>query len=207
MIGCVPHYLDLVKSCVGHFPKNFHPKTVLDLGCGNGNLTTLLIKNFPKATFTMVDASAEMIELCRKQYENYHVKYVNSYFKDFPFEKDSYDLVVAGFSLHHCDADEKQSLFNKIYNALKIGGIFSSCDLMINKSHPDHPALVKQWKEFVNNNFSNEAKWNWLMEHYKAFDKPDNYFDQIKWLKNAGFTKIIHPFKKGYWVHLQAVKE
>jgi ubiquinone/menaquinone biosynthesis C-methylase UbiE len=78
MIGVVPRYLNLLSSCVGHFPKNFSPQSILDLGCGNGNLTTLLLKSLPKATVTLVDASSEMIELCRKQFENYDVKFANS---------------------------------------------------------------------------------------------------------------------------------
>jgi tRNA (cmo5U34)-methyltransferase len=206
MIGCVPHYLQLVSSFVKHLPDNFKPISILDLGCGNGNITAQLISYFPNATFTLVDASPEMIDLCRDQFKAYDINYSNMYFKDFLFNAESYDLIVAGFSLHHCDDIEKQSIFKDINSALKKGGIFSYCDLMITKTNPDHPMLLEQWNKFVNNNFPDGEKWTWILEHYETFDKPTDYLVQIEWLKNAGFTNIQIPFKKEYWVYLQAVK-
>ena len=147
-----------------------------------------------------------MIDLCRKQFNDYDIVYVNKYFEDFLFKKESYDLIVAGFSLHHCDEKEKQSIFNNINNSLKKGGIFSYCDLMISKTNPDHPMLLEKWKEFVNTNFSDGEKWTWLMEHYETFDKPTDYLVQIEWLRNAGFNDIQIPFKEEYWMHLQVEK-
>jgi tRNA (cmo5U34)-methyltransferase len=109
MIGCVPHYLALISSFSNQFPDNFNPTSILDLGSGNGNVTAQLIPYFPEATFTLVDASAEMIALCRKQFKDYTIIYVNTYFKDFVFAEENYDFVVAGFSLHHCDDTEKNA--------------------------------------------------------------------------------------------------
>jgi tRNA (cmo5U34)-methyltransferase len=206
MIGCVPHYLSLISSFCNQFPDNFNPTSILDLGSGNGNVTAQLIPYFPNATFTLVDASAEMINLCRNQFKEYDVVFVNAYFKDFLFEEGNYDLVVAGFSLHHCDDPEKQSLFKNIHTSLKKGGIFSYTDLMISKTNPDHEMLLIKWKEFVNNNFLDGKKWTWLMEHYEAFDKPTDYKVQIKWMTNTGFSDIQIPFRNEYWTHLQAVK-
>jgi len=206
MIGCVPHYLQLVSSFVKHLPDNFNPISILDLGCGNGNITAQLIPYFPNATFTLVDASPEMIELCSNQFKDYDINYSNKYFQDFLFNPESYDLIVAGFSLHHCDNKEKQSIFKDINSALKNGGIFSYSDLMISKTNPEHPMLLEQWNKFVNINFPDGEKWAWIMEHYEAFDRPTDYLDQIEWLKNTGFTNIQIPFKKDYWVYLQAVK-
>ncbi len=206
MIGCVPHYLQLISSFVKYLPNNFNPKTILDLGSGNGNITAQLIPYFPNATFILIDASAEMIDLCRYQFKEYDIVYVNKYFKDFLFKKESYDLIVAGFSLHHCDENEKQSIFNNINNSLKKGGVFSYSDLMISKTNPDHPILLEKWKKFVNTNFSDGEKWSWLMEHYEAFDKPTDYLVQMEWMRNAGFTNIQIHFREEYWIHLQTKK-
>jgi len=206
MIGCVPHYLELVSSFVHHLPDNFKPISILDLGCGNGNITAQLISYFPNATFTLVDASSEMIELCRNQFKDYDINYSNVYFNDFKFTTASYDLIVAGLSLHHCDNLEKRSIFKEINSALKKGGIFSYSDLMISKTNPEHPGLLQQWNQFVNISFPDGQKWAWIMEHYEAFDRPTDFQVQIEWLKNAGFNEIQIPFKKDYWVYLQALK-
>lgn len=206
MIGCVPHYRSLISSFVNSLPENFKPQSILDLGSGNGNVTAQLISFFPNATYTLVDASSEMINLCRNHFKEYTMIYENKYFKDFSFNKESFDLVVAGFSIHHCDEKEKRAMFGNIYNSLKKGGIFSYSDLMISKTNPDHERLLQQWKEFVNINFPDGEKWNWLMEHYQAFDKPTDYILQKDWISNAGFNTIEIGFREEYWIHLQAVK-
>jgi len=206
MIGCVPHYLQLISSFTKYLPDDFKPQSILDLGSGNGNVTAQLISCFPNATFMLVDASAEMINLCSNLFYEYDINFSNKYFKDFSFKKENYDLIVAGFSLHHCDENEKQYIFRNIYSSLKKGGIFSYSDLMISKTNPNHPILLEQWKEFVNANFTDEEKWVWLMEHYEKFDKPTDYLVQIEWMKNAGFNNIQIKFIEDYWVHLQAFK-
>ncbi|SDR85852.1 class I SAM-dependent methyltransferase [Christiangramia echinicola] len=206
MIRCVPHYMDLVSSFTKNLPEDFKPEHILDLGCGNGNITAQFIPYFPDSNYTLVDASKEMIDLCQKQFQDYNVKYCNTYFKDFHFEEGHYDLIVAGFSLHHCSNNERQALFKKIYSALKKGGIFSYCDLMISKTNSDHPSLLKEWGGYVNSNFPDGEKWAWVMEHYKDYDNPTDYSLQFEWLKLAGFTNIQTPFKDGYWIYLQIQK-
>ncbi|MFT5230979.1 MAG: tRNA (cmo5U34)-methyltransferase [Saprospiraceae bacterium] len=206
MIGCVPHYLQLLSSFVSHLPDSFTPRSILDLGSGNGNVTAQLIPRFPVATFTLVDASEEMIDLCRTQFKDYDIIYENKYFEDFSFKEKSYDMVVAGFSLHHCDTSEKQAIFKNIYKSLKKGGLFSYSDLMISKTNRDHEDVLKKWKEFVHTTFPDGEKWNWVMEHYKEFDKPTDFQLQKEWLLQSGFSTVETPFRKGYWMYVQAVK-
>lgn len=206
MVGCVPHYLELLSSFTENLPNNFKPKKLLDLGCGNGNVTTRLMQLFPDSHYTLLDASSEMLNLCSEHFKGFKVELIESYFKDYSFENNCFDMIVAGFSLHHCDSQEKQMLFKRIYNSLKKGGIFSYSDLMISKNKPEHLYLLDEWKTFVYKSFPDGEKWEWIMDHYDEFDKPDDYNDQIDWLKNAGFRIINIPTKKSYWAHIQAVK-
>lgn len=206
MIRCVPHYLELISSFTNYLPKNIHPKTILDLGCGNGNVTATLTQLFPEANYILVDASREMIDLCQIRFKDFNCNFANTYFKDFIFKENYYDVIVAGFSLHHCDETEKQTIFQSIYSSLKENGVFSCSDLMISKNNPEHPLLLKKWEKFVLNNYPTKEKWKWLMEHYNTFDQPTNYQTQIKWLQKIGFSKVHTPFRNEYWTHLQAIK-
>ena len=206
MIRCVPHYEKLMSFFTEYLPKNFSPKNILDLGCGNGNVTSRLLQLFPDSNFTLLDASQEMINLCKEQFKAYNVEYVESYFKDYKFNDNHFDLITAGFSLHHCNSEEKKILFLSINKSLKKSGMFSCSDLMINKNKPEHLVLLKKWKSFVYESFPDGEKWEWLMEHYDAFDKPDDYNDQIKWLNDAGFKDVRLPTNDSWWAHIQAIK-
>jgi ubiquinone/menaquinone biosynthesis C-methylase UbiE len=207
MIGCVPHYLKLMSSFIENIPAEFTPKNILDLGCGNGNTTSVISQLFPNAHYTLLDASEQMIALCSKRFNDFTVEYVTSYFKDFQFTADFYDMIAAGFSLHHCDSNEKKLLFQNIFKSLKKGGIFGCSDLMINTSTPEHIKLLEEWNSFVSKSFPDGEKWKWLMEHYNEFDKPDDYTDQIKWLEQVGFKNIQIITQENYWTHIRATKE
>lgn len=206
MINCVPHYESLMHSVVNNIEADFDVHQILDLGCGNGNLTDLLLARYPNARYTLVDASPEMLKICQERFPNAALQVFKGYFDEYDFEPGKLDLVTASFSLHHVDSNEKARLFEKIYKGLRSGGMFATCDLMIHKTHSDHPDLIKEWDTFVNGNHTNDEKWKWIMEHYEAFDRPDHYDDQIAWLKNAGFADIRITWQKGFWVSLQAVK-
>jgi ubiquinone/menaquinone biosynthesis C-methylase UbiE len=206
MVRCVPHYLKLISAFTDHLPQDFVPNRILDLGCGNGNVTSRLLQLFPDSHFTLLDASREMINICKDQFNTYNVEYIESYFKDYKFKNEYFDLITAGFSLHHCNSQEKKLLFHRIYGSLRKGGIFACSDLMINKNKPEHVILLNNWKTFVYESFPEDEKWEWLMEHYGEFDKPDDYNDQLEWLQEAGFKKIMLPINKSYWAHFQALK-
>lgn len=206
MVKCVPYYLDLIESFAADYPPLFTPKNILDIGSGNGNVTAQILKLFPKANYTLLDASQSMLDASQIRFAEYSISYVKAYFEDFNFKPNYFDLVTAGFSLHHCSKEEKQFIFKCIYKALKPGGIFSSSDLMINKNNPDHQDLMRSWKRFVIKNYSSKEKWKWLKEHYDEFDKPDNFIDQISWLENIGFKTIYTKLNENYWAHFKVIK-
>ena len=206
MTNCVPHYLKLMDTIVESLPDEFAAEHILDMGCGNGNISALLMKKYPESTFHLVDASPEMLRICQDRFPHVDLNLFEGYFRDFHYDSKPYDLAAASFSFHHIDSEEKQEVFKKIYDALRPGGVLSMCDLMISKTHPDHPDLLLEWDTFVNSNNKDPEKWIWIMEHYDAFDKPDHFNDQITWLKQAGFSEVNIPWRQGYWMTIQAIK-
>ncbi len=206
MITVVPHYEALLSAFLQAVPADRHIDSVLDVGCGNGIVTDLLLTRYADAHYTLLDASKEMLDICRKRFAQYQVDYVQSYFSDYAFPESSYDLVVAGFSLHHCHADEKQQLYQKIHQSLQSGGCLVMSDLFISKSDEDHPALLEEWKSHTLSHDATGEKWAWLSEHYDAFDSPDNLQDVSVWLQQAGFSKIDIVWQQGHWINLKATK-
>ncbi len=206
MIRCVPHYLKLLSSFTDSLPEDFSATRILDLGCGNGNVTALLLEKFPRAEYTLLDASPDMLELCRKRFCGKNITCIRSYFRDYTFPEDYFDLITACFSLHHSDSGEKQWIFPLLYAALKQGGIFTCSDMMVKKYSDEHTRLVEEWRTFINANYPDGEKWAWMEEHHEAYDWPDDYGDQKSWLLDAGFRRVAIGWRTGYWVHFIAGK-
>jgi len=50
------------RKSILHHLKNINPKNILEIGCGPGTWTKVLLGRFPKAKITCLDLSKEMIK-------------------------------------------------------------------------------------------------------------------------------------------------
>ncbi|MBK8505256.1 MAG: hypothetical protein IPL46_25500 [Saprospiraceae bacterium] len=91
------------------------------------------------------------------------------------------------------------------YRWLKTGGIFAYADLFINKNDPDHDAFFEKWKAFVIRHQLN-GDWEYLADHYKQYDTPDNVPTQLEWLQKLNFREIKVTIFESYWVFISSQK-
>lgn len=57
---------EVAEKLMSFTPENL-PRTILEIGCGTGFLTKMLIKKFPEAQITAIDISGKMIEKCQSK--------------------------------------------------------------------------------------------------------------------------------------------
>ena len=204
----VPNYKKMISGVVSYLPSDFFPHRILDLGCGNGNVTALLIQQFPHAEVVIVDASANMLEECQQRFQHYpDIRYQQAYFQELELPKETFDLVVSGIALHHLNAQEKSAFFPKVLEWLRPGGCFSFCDLMIDKEdEPFHSEHLALWEQQAKENGTSDEEWQWLMDHYNQYDHPSGVENQIRWLQEAGFSKSVVSWRLIGWTNIVAFK-
>lgn len=106
-------YEEIVKRAV-----SFPAETVLDLGCGNGNIIGLLKKE-KEARYYGVDLSDEMIQEARKRLgEDVGLETADA--ADLPFQDEYFDLIICNASFHHYTNPEKA--VSEMRRVLKKGG-------------------------------------------------------------------------------------
>lgn len=103
------------------------PITVLDIGCGNGDMLRMLAdygsKNKLKFNMVGVDANAFTIKYARKLSSAYsNIEYVCADIFDDNFKTLKYDLVLCTLTLHHF-IDEKVMDLIAIFNTIATAGI------------------------------------------------------------------------------------
>jgi tRNA (cmo5U34)-methyltransferase len=195
----VPSYRKLIASMLKYLPESFKPCRILDLGCGNGNVAGVSMALFPDAHHHLVDASDEMIRMCKVRFAGSFNTYEHNVFQRLKFTPDTYDLVLAGFSLHHLDAVEKAQFFANLCPAMTEKGIFACADLFVNKDSQEHAQVLSEWKKFIFRSGKSAEDWNWLMDHYNAYDRPSKYTDQQRWLSKAGFARVELSWNDRQW--------
>jgi ubiquinone/menaquinone biosynthesis C-methylase UbiE len=94
---------------------------ILDIGCGDGSISTPLLNS--KCRLTLLDVSPGMLSIARSRVSEEllsGVKFVNQDFMQVPFEKNFFDLVICVGVLAHVVSPH--DLIVKIASVLKPGG-------------------------------------------------------------------------------------
>jgi SAM-dependent methyltransferase len=105
---------------------------VLDLGCGDGRLAALVLDARPDATAAVgLDNSPPMIERARQRFGSDARTEIHEHDLREPLPAlGTFDVVVAGFAIHHLTHERKQSLFGEIVDALRPGGVFANLEVV-----------------------------------------------------------------------------
>lgn len=110
---------DRVERCLGFSLENLKNKTLLEVGCGAGRFTELLVN--PGALVHAVDLSVA-VEVNKEnigEKENYTVAQANVY--HLPFPKKSFDIVFCLGVIQHTPSSEKT--INALWEMVKPGGM------------------------------------------------------------------------------------
>jgi ubiquinone/menaquinone biosynthesis C-methylase UbiE len=119
--------------------------TVLDLGCGPGDICRRFARAFPDCRIHAVDASAAMLELGRDttRAEQLHerVEFIQAYLPDAGLPRTDYDVILSNSLLHHLP--EPNTLWSSIQRFGTTGTFVFVMDLL----RPDSRARAAQLVE------------------------------------------------------------
>ena len=164
------------KEVLGTIYKTIMKKenaVVLDIGFGTGTLTTKLYEN--GCTIYGQDFSARMIELASEKMPNAHL-----YQGDFtqglvePLLAQSYDFIVATYSLHHLTDEQKVSFMRVLQNLLNPGG-----QVLIGDVAFENRSQLEQCQKAVGDEWDDD-------EIYFVVDELKGEFPEL------GFKQISH---------------
>ncbi len=100
--------------------KQHNAKSVLELGCGTGNLASRFSKN--KFDYIGIDLNIEMLDIARKNHPE--INFVNDNMCSFETAVKQDVIIISGRSISYLtENQEVESCFNSIYNSLKTNGI------------------------------------------------------------------------------------
>lgn len=147
--------------------------TVLDIGFGTGTLTTRLYEQ--GCEIWGLDFSSRMIELASAKMPNAHL-----FRGDFseglvePLLRNSYDFIIATYSLHHLTDDKKVALLQSLTDLLNVNGIILIGDVAFATR-----ADLMRCRSEVGEEWDDEEIYFVFEELQKAF--PKMKFEQVSY--------------------------
>lgn len=101
------------------------PRTVVDIGCGNGNLVECARRIHKNASIYGVDLSEESLRSARARFKQYkNIQFRVGTFEHLPFEDSSVDLVTCTEVLEHVFPETFNNSFSEVSRILKKGGYY-----------------------------------------------------------------------------------
>jgi len=152
------------------------PRSVLDLGCGDGRLAALVLEHRPSVERVLaVDSSPAMLGYARNRFDGNHRVDVREWSLDEPLTPlGSFDVVVAGFSIHHVDNRRKRDLFSEVAQQLNDDGVFANLEVVASAT----PELHRQFLDLIG----------------RADDDPEDRLasveSQLLWMRQAGLSQV-----------------
>jgi tRNA (cmo5U34)-methyltransferase len=133
----------LVRDLAGALPGR-----VLDLGCGNGRLTALVLAGYPESTATCADMSPTMLDAARAAFAGDDRVTVADHDFTEPLPIDGpfagpFDAVVTSLAVHHATDERKRTLYAEVARLLSPGGVFANLDIVASPTQ----ALHDRWRD------------------------------------------------------------
>ena len=201
--GLIP-LLDVQEDVLGHLLSR-HDRPIarfLDLGCGAGAMSELLLGAMPGSAGVLVDFSEPMLARAAVNLAGNAGRWqaVTGDLND-PAWRDAlpagrYDAIVSGLAIHHLPPERKPLLFAECFGLLQPGGMFVNMDYVA-IAGPLQGLFDEQM--LANAVRAERESGGTRREHEVDLedddDRPDTVEDQLRWLRDAGFAQVEVHFK------------
>jgi len=186
----IPCFNDFYQTAIDLIPFNGTDSfTFLDLGAGTGLLTAFIISAFPNATVTLMDLSEKMLEKARERFSLN--KRVNFLVWDYSHSTlpEEYNLIVSAMSIHHLSDNEKKSLYQRVFDALKREGAFINADLVKGETDQVEQKYQDTWMNWIKETGLSKNELLKIIDRMR-YDRPSSLNIQLQWLKEIGFSNV-----------------
>ncbi|KAJ5767283.1 uncharacterized protein N7511_004899 [Penicillium nucicola] len=189
------------------------PKRIIDLGCGPGNSTEVLVRRFPDATITGMDSSPDMIQKAQTALpeRDFFVADLTTYQ---PETGDAVDLFFSNAMFHWLTADDRIAVIKRLLEPQSPGSAFA-IQVPNNLNEPLHvlmreTAVEGPWAgklagvqrvelESVQVMYDRLKPFCtdvqiWETSYYHSVEGPEAV---VEWVKGAGLKPYIDPLEDG----------
>lgn len=183
--GYDEHMLNDVPGCKEGYIKMAelvpdYTEMILDLGCGTGLELEEIFIRFPNVSVTGIDLTQIMLDRLKQKYSDKNIRLICGSYFDADFGENMYDTAISFQTMHHFSHTEKVGLYTKINKALKHEGVYIECDYMVTEQSTEDELFALNAKLRRERNIPDGEFYH--------FDTPCTIHNQIKMLKEAGFS-------------------
>jgi len=168
-------------------------ENLLDVGCGGGNYTLMMLTKIANLNCTLVDLSKPMLDKAFErvsQKTNNKVTILQGDIREVGLSENNYDIILAGAVLHHLRDDKDwETTFNKLFNLLKPGGCLMISDLITQDTEILNDYTWEKYGDYLESLSGKEYRQK-VLDYVEKEDSPRSMNYQLDLMKKVGFSKV-----------------
>lgn len=193
--------LSVMARVAKHFVKT--ATRVVDLGCGDGILSRVLLNEYPEAMAILIDHSPPMLALAEESMAPFAGRYrllEHDLADDLVtvIGTEPADIVVSGYAIHHLPDGLKRQVYEGVFQALRPGGLFVNVEHVASAT----ATLESLFDDVLIDNLVNSSgrsRDDVARGYHSRPDKSDNILAplprQLSWLSEIGYENVDCYFK------------
>ena len=172
-------------------------ENLLDIGCGAGNYSLMMLSKVPNLNCTLVDLSKPMLEKAFErvsQGTSENVEILQGDIRDVTLKENHFDIILAGAVLHHLREDNDwETTFSKLYSLLKPGGCLMISDLITQDTELLNNYTWERYGDYLEESGGKDYRKK-VLEYVAKEDSPRSMNYQLDLMKKVGFrsVEILH---------------
>jgi tRNA (cmo5U34)-methyltransferase len=186
-----PLVLELIAQAAA--ATNPNARNALDLGCGAGNYALKLLEYLPDLAFDLLDLSEPMLTRASSRVSaasGREPRAIQGDVREVELGEGAYDLIVAAATLHHLRGEEEwESVFTRLYRALRPGGSLWISDLVEHSIPAVHTLMTERYGSYLEG-LKNAEYRDHVFAYIEREDSPRPLLFQLDLLRRVGFREI-----------------
>ncbi|RAP34079.1 carboxy-S-adenosyl-L-methionine synthase CmoA [Candidatus Marinamargulisbacteria bacterium SCGC AG-410-N11] len=193
LVRSVPLYEVIHKSIINIIKKVYFSNCkILDLGCSNGKLFSVLLSEQLNVKYIGVDSSPFMIKEALGRYNDKNCQFITKNI-DQDFKMENIDIVVANLTIQFIQPEIRQQLIKNLYHSLNKNSYLIIVEKEICENNDLAALFTEIYHDFKKQHGYSDLEIQQKIKALKNILIPFTAQQNIDLLKNAGFEKI-NPF-------------
>jgi tRNA (cmo5U34)-methyltransferase len=168
-------------------------ENLLDVGCGGGNYSLMMLTKIPDLNCTLVDLSKPMLDKALErvsQKTKKNVTILQGDIREVELNENHYDIILAGAVLHHLrDDNDWEKTFEKLFKLLKPGGCLMISDLITQDTELLNEYIWERYGDYLEGMSGKEYRQK-VLDYVAKEDSPRSMNYQLDLMKQVGFSKV-----------------
>jgi len=168
-------------------------KNLLDIGCGAGNYSLMMLSKLPDLNCTLVDLSQPMLDKAQERVSQQtagRVEIFQADIREAALPENHFDILLAGAVLHHLRDDQDwETTFQRLFNLLKPGGCLMISDLITQDTEVLNDYTWERYGDYLEGLSGKEYRQK-VLDYVAKEDSPRSINYQLDLMKKVGFSSV-----------------